>query len=339
LPILAVGLLAGCNPQQPLSNARASAHDPTPRLIAEEDCERYLGTVISATGRTRECRYRLTNPAAQEVKILELINRKPCCGTVHADKTVLRLGDSAVLEVTLKLGDRFGNVTHLAEVMTDLPGNESILLRTSVDAVPAIRVADESPGHATILVGDQALRELELLVSASGTPSEPPLDLERIELRSTIRVRWTGGKIASPTEEGLVLESRRLVATLDPAGEPGERQAEIVLHAGNEVLLRHVVRWEIAPRLQVTPKMIAMRSGESTYRAVIVSRDHMPFRVRRTECAVAGVKCTASTTAAAITHCIEVEGLPPANTRRGVVAVFTDHPVQEKVDLGFLVID
>jgi hypothetical protein len=286
-----------------------------------------------------KCRFRLTNSTGRDVKIVDVVNQKPCCGTLSVDKAVLGPGDYANVEVTLQVGGRFGNVTHLAEVVTDLPGSESIVLRTSANAVPAIRIAEDSSAMTTVLVGDRAPRTLELRADASGTPTEPPADLGGVELRSTIAVRWAGPKEPSPAEEGLVVESRRFIATLDSSGEPGERRADILLQDGERVLFDHVLRWEVVPRLQASPNVIVMQPGEREYRVTIRSRDNTPFRIKRTECAAMGIKCRPASAAPGITQTVRIEGSPSPNSGRGAVVVFTDHPAQEKVAIPLVVVN
>ncbi len=91
--------------------------------------------------------------------------------------------------------------------------------------------------------------------------------------------------------------------------------------------------------MTASPKVIAMRSGRRDYRVVIQSRDQKPFRVKRIESRVAGIRGRALTTTAALSQTVQVEGVSQSKVRRGAITVFTDHPIEEKVDLPFVVID
>ena len=53
------------------------------------------------------------------MEILNVINRKTCCGIVRSGATILHPGDATDIEITLLVGDRFGGVLHETEVVTD----------------------------------------------------------------------------------------------------------------------------------------------------------------------------------------------------------------------------
>jgi hypothetical protein len=91
-----------------------------------------------------EHRYRLVNLSLRRVKILDVINRKICCGALIVEKSVLDPGDTAEIDLTLVVGEKIGTVTHEAEVITDLPSAGSIVLRTSAFAFPGFRIEEIS---------------------------------------------------------------------------------------------------------------------------------------------------------------------------------------------------
>jgi hypothetical protein len=283
-------------------------------------------------------RYRLANTTRHDVKIVDVINRKTCCGIIRVGALALRPGDATDVEVTLVVGERFGEVAHETEVVTDLPSDPNLVLRTTATAIPAVRVEEISSQEGTILIGTGEPKRAEFRVFASGTPTEPPLDLDRVELRSTIKVDWVRQKEESPSDGGLRVESRRFAAWLDSAGPPGERAAEIRLYEGKQVLHRHDVNWEVVSPITASPKMIVMRPGERDRRVIIHSRDRRPFRITRIECKAPGIQVRAGN-AAALTQTIEVEGVPRSESGQGVVTVFTDHPAQGRVELPFVVIE
>ena len=338
--LLILAVLAGCNQTPASGTLRESGPDNKPSLITEADREHDFGPVIASSGRRLEHSYRLSNSSPRDIRILDVINHKTCCGIVRVGKPILHPGDATDVEVTLLVGDRFGEVTHGTEVVTDLPAEPNFYFRTMARAVPPVRVEEESAFDRTILIGAKESRQAGFRVYASGTSSEPPLDLDRLELRSTIKVDWAGPKEPSPSDDdGLRVESRRFLATLDPAGPPGERRAEILLQEGKQVFSRQVVGWEIASRMAVSPKVIAMRPGQHDYRVVIRSRDQKPFRITRIECSESGIQGRAVNASAAVEQGIRVEGVPRSKARRGTVTVFTDHAIQEKVNLPFVMID
>ncbi|MGC8644525.1 MAG: hypothetical protein ACP5XB_32070, partial [Isosphaeraceae bacterium] len=143
----------------------------------------------------------------------------------------------------------------------------------------------------------------------------------------------------SPSDEGLEVQSRRFVAFLDTSGTLGERRAEVLLKRGDEILDRATVSWEVISPLAASPKVIVLKPGQHGYRVVIASRDRNPFRVTRVECKDSGLTGRAANTAPALMQTLEINGAPRAQSKRGALTVFTDHPAQGRVDVPCVVLD
>jgi hypothetical protein len=254
---------------------------------------------------------------------------------------MLRPGDETEIEVKLSVNREFGDVVHEAVVVTEPAQPEDLVLRTMAKVYPSIRVEEVTPINASILLTSDRPKPVELRVFADGSSAEPPVDLDRSELRSTIKVDWAGPKEESSSEDGLRIESRRFTALLDPAGPPGERRAEILLRDGDQVRYRHVVNWEAVSPITAAPKMIVIKRGERAARVLVQSRDQKSFRITGIECKAAYIRGRAASTTAALMQTVEVEsaGVSRPETGRGVIAVFTDHPAQARVDLPFVVLD
>ncbi len=313
--------------------------EATPALIAEADRRFDFGFVVSRPGRRSPHAYRLTNTTTNVVNLLNVINYKTCCGSVRAEKLKLDPGESAEVEVTLHLDNQFGDVVNTTEVVTDLASDERIELRTSATTVPFLRVEPASTPDGPILAGSKAETVAAFEVFAAGDASEPPIDLDVVELDSTIPVEWTGPKQDSPSEDGVVVQSRVFRAALDATGEPGERRAEVVMRKGSDDLFRHVVSWTIVAPIAVAPEMIVLKSGGRDHRVTLKSRDQQAFRVTRIECDAPEVHGRAASGEPALTQVVEVEGDPKPGTARGVVSVFTDHPTLSKIEVPFIVLD
>ncbi len=310
-------------------------------LIAEESRSHHFGAVISKSGLKLKHAYRLVNATCHDVKVVNLVNRKPCCGALRIGKTMLHPGDETEVEVTLSIRQEFGDVVHDTVVLTEPAQPEELVLRTMARAYPAIRIEEVTPANGTVVLTSDKPKSAEFRVLAYGSSTERPVDLDRVDLRSTIKTGWLGPKEEGTSEDGLTFEARRFTALFDPAGPPGERKAAIVLQDDERPCYTHVVSWEAASPLTASPKMVVMKPGERDYRVVIQSRDQKPFRVTRIECKVPGVHGRAADTTAALTQMVEVggQGAVRPQDRRGTIAVFTDHPSQARVDLPFVVID
>ena len=337
--LLLLTLLPGCGRQFNGTTTEESQPEQKPTLIAEEDREHDFGTVIGKPGQKMGHRYHLTNTTRQDVKIVNVINRKTCCGVVKVGPLMIRPGESTDVDLTLVVGDKFGAVVHETEVLTDLPSEPSIILRTTATAHTAFRIEEISRSDEPILAGAREPRRAEYRVFAAGTTADPAIDLGRLELRSTIKVDWVAPKEESPSDDGLTVESRRFTASLDPDGPPGERKAEALLQDGKNVVCRHDVNWEVVSPITASPKVIVMKAGKLDYRVLIQSSDKTPFRITRVECSAPGVQGRSAKTVAGIAQIVEVDGVPRPKDGRGVVTVFTDHPAQAKLDVSFILLD
>ncbi len=151
-----------------------------PALIAEAGRRRDFGAVVSRPGRTAPHAYRFVNTTANVVNLLNVINRKTCCGSVRAEKLRLGPGDSADVEATLHLDNRFGDVVNETEVVTDLPADERVVLRTSATTVMFLRVEPVSLPDGPLLAGMEVAPRAAFQVFAAGDASEPPIDLDRV---------------------------------------------------------------------------------------------------------------------------------------------------------------
>jgi hypothetical protein len=332
--------LVGCGDVGNRPNTSSSPSQVEATLIDEPSRTHDFGSVVSRSGRTLVHRYRLNNTTGRDVKIVEVVNRKPCCGTVGASKTVLHPGEGADVEVVLSVGGRFGDVVHNAAVVTDQPSQSEIALQTIAHTFPPVRFEEGTASRESVLTSAVEPLAVEFRVVAHGTRDDPPVDLDRLELGSTIAVRWSGPKEDGAVEDGLQVESRRFVAMLDRAGMSGARAAEVVLREGQEIQFRHALSWEVVAPISVSPKMVVL-SGQHEYRVVLRSQDGKAFRVTGIDCPSANVLCRGTSREAGLTQAlvIEVEDANRAGSGRAIIAVRTDHPSQGQVQIPIVALD
>lgn len=194
------------------------------------------------------------------MEIVELVKRRPCCGTVRIGQTTLAPGEATDVAITLSVGDRFDLVTHEVLVVTDPPSPGELVLRTTARAIPPIRVEREEERPAIVRLGaDKA--EITYRVSSYGTPAEPPIDLNRVTLGGSADARWLGPGQADVDGDGLAVQSHQLPVELRPEGEVGERRATISLHSGDQPVCEQAVAWQVVPAVAATPKVLVLRAG------------------------------------------------------------------------------
>jgi len=328
----------GCADRDPGTAPGISGEADEPPLLDRESSSFHFGPVIHKAGRKLVHPYRIANSAKHPIKVVDIVNRKPCCGEVQIGKTTLAPGEGTEVVVKLSINQEFGEVVHEVAFTTDPPRPEPVVLRTMARAQPAIRIEPATPADGSSFLGSGEPRSVGFRVSAYGTPSEPPVDLDRLKPRSTIGADWAAPKGDDLPDGEFRVESRRMVAMLDLSGPPGERRAEILIVDGEDVLLRHPVIWEVVAAITSSPRMIVLKPEDRDCRVRIQSRGSRPFRITRIECATTGVRACSEDTGAASTHTIRIEGEPGSGQGRGVVTVFTDHPDQARVDLPFVVL-
>ncbi len=323
-------------PPPPNESTAASA-----TLIGEESRSHHFGAVISKSGLKLKHAYRLLNTTKHDVKVTNLVNRKPCCGEVRIGKTMLHPGDETEVEVTLSIRREFGDIVHDTVVLTEPAQAEELILRTMAKAYPQMRIEGVTPANGMVLLSSDKPKLIEFRALAYGSSTEKSVDLDHVELRSAIKVNWLGPKEEGTSEDDLTIQARGFTALFDPAGAPGERKAEILLLNDKQPCYSHVVSWAAVSPLMASPKIIVMKPGERDYRVLIQSRDQKPFRITRIECMVPGVQARAANNGAAPTQKVEVEGEDTSRPQneRGIITVFTDHPLQARVDLPFVIIE
>jgi hypothetical protein len=294
---------------------------------------------VSRAGRELTHRYQLRNRTTNDVAIVNVVNRKPCCGRVNQVKTVLRPGNEVAIEVILLVGDRFGDVVHETEVVTEPTDVDPLVLKTSARVVPEIQVEAEDSARIVLPVGSNEDRVVPHRVLAWGTETDPPIDLDRLTLRSTIKVEWFGPKEQGIDDDGLPRATRRFRAKLPAHPSAGPQSAELVLFEGDT--RRHVqtLRWEVVSALVAAPEVLIFRSGASKSRVLIRSTDRRPFRVLGVSSGTDGLQGRAVASEAAATQIVEFDGEPRRIDGRPVATVLTDHPAQREVVLPLVFLE
>jgi len=328
------------SPSPPPKRISAGTEADAP-LIRDELRSHHFGAVVSKSGLKLKHAYRLANNTAHAIKILDLVNLKPCCGNVHIGTCMLRPGDATEVEVTLSIRQEFGEIVHGTRVLTDPAQRDDLILLTMAKAYAPIRIEEVTPVNGAVLLSSDKPKEVEFRVVACGPSGEPLTNLDRLVVRSTIKAEWTGSKEELDCDDGLKLQARRLAAVLDTAGPVGERKAMIELLDGKQAVHSRVVSWDIVPRIVAVPKVVVIQPGKREYHVSFRSRDHRPFRVTRMECDVRGIQCRAQDGTAALVQAVEIESQPGVHPKggHGVIMVSTDHPSQARVDLPLVVID
>jgi hypothetical protein len=332
---------AGCGDAQHIAPPPIDAGIASASLIGDSSRFHHFGAVISEPGRKLEYSYQLRNKTRHAIKIVEVVNRKPCCGEIGIGKTTLEPEEETGIRVALSVNQEFGDIIHETVILTDPPQREEIVLRTMAKAFPPIRFEEVASENASALLTSDRPTRVELNVFAYGTPSQPAADLDHLMPVSTLKTTWGG-----PTEQGhddgdLIVASRSLAVWVDPSDVAGAHSAEVQLKGRGGVVYRYVLNWETVGAIAASPKMAVVQTGKGNCRVVLRSNVQRKFRVVRAECDIPGVQVRVGNSASALQQVVEVTVSRTArsNLKGGVIAVFTDDPGQMKVDLPLAILE
>ncbi len=315
--------------------------DASDRLIDAGSCSFNFGAIIYHPQQRLEHRFPLLNASKHEVRIVELVNRKPCCGAVGAGKLSLQPGERTEVQVILSTQRDFGEVVHEVVVMTEPPQPDGLVLRTSATVFPPIRIEEDASVAGSPIWTSDKPRRADFTVFAYGTRASPPIDLNRIDLQSTVKLDWNGPKYEGPSDHGLSVASRRFVALFDPSGRARTEKAEIALKDGDRLVCQRMRSWEVLSPVSATPKMVVLHTADTDRRVVSQSHDHTPFRIIGIECNDAHITARDLDSGPSLTHALDVRRAIVARSgdRRAVITVLTDHPAAKRLDMPIVVID
>ncbi len=335
--ILGLGL-AFCGP-----NSGCSVHDESvavppatsASLIESEAATYQFGPVINKPGRWLSHTYPLVNHLDRDIELVDVINKKPCCGVINFKRTLLMPGDRTEVEIKLAVGGRFASVSHQAELVTDPPLPEPVMLRTEAEAVPEIRVVESDSNKRVLLVGATHTQPARYQLIATGTAQEPPDDLDGVEIKSSVEAGWVGPQRKSRDDRDFVVHTRDWAAPLSAVGERGSRTDQVVFQRANQVLSRWNVTWEVVLPVEPTPKMLVIQPGTTRYRIVLRSQDAKAFHVESVSCDLAAIEvqpCTATDKAVQTLVFQEKEGGRDDNSR-GKITLTTNHPDAATIEI------
>ena len=131
--------------------------------------------------------------------------------------------------VTMLLGNKFGDVIHEAQLVTDPPSAGELVVRTVAIAVPDFRVEAVAKRDLSFTNAD-GIQRIPFVVTANGDRLDRPVELADVTL--TTGADWSSPARLIEGEEGTPAISREFVVTLDPSGAPGRRAVSVALRSG-----------------------------------------------------------------------------------------------------------
>jgi hypothetical protein len=275
------------------------------------------------------------------VRIVEIVNRKPCCGEIRVGKWGLLPGEDTDIEISLSVREEFGDLIHEAVVMTQPPTENLLVLRTIARVYPQVRIEETTHANGTVILRETKPTLAEFRVVAHGSLSQRPVDLDRCELVSTTQAGWLGPKAGLDSEDGIRSETRRFFALLDTQGATGMRSATFHLRDCQALVLEHTVNWEVVAPIAAAPKMIVISGSGREFRVQLRSHDGAVFRVLSVSSDTARIhgRVVGASSAPMQVVVLQVRPGEQSERSRGRLSVMTDHPSQREVEIPIVVVE
>lgn len=298
-----------------------------------------FGVVVGGEDRSLKHEYRLVNHSDSPVRILEVVNAKPCCGQVEpVESNTLEPGEGLDIKVTVRAGQTLGPVQHRVLVETDLGEPATLEYWTVVEVIPRVRLDEVTEKLAPLFPGHSAQRRF--VVYAHALEGERGLELDDSTVNATSGLAWEGPARRTQRADGVVEWSRPLSITLTAEGDPGPRTETITVLDGERPALQRRLDWEVASCLKADPPgLIAAVASRMEKRVIVRSVDGRAFRITSIGVEAPGVSAKVEEDEPRAAHVVRVAIEPEADGqgRSGKLVIKTDHPGQAVVVVGVLI--
>ena len=341
--------IVSCQPSQYESPLKPSVTvSPPPKEKAKSAVDLLVnrsnnrGILIGGRGRFLDTETVIKNPTDHPIKILDVVNAKPCCGIVSFSPpvpTVLRPGDSATITVRLKLNESLGPLAHRTLITTNTSGDEPIEVWNYATVYPEISIEPKSSGSITVLPGSDL--KVQFTIHSNGNDEVAPIPLDAILLRSNLSVHWLGDVVEVKRGDGLIEISREGEVQI-PAGRSVGRHAEEVRVEFREQLKATLpILWETPTSIHMAPEALLFTAVNSQPAKVLLLRstDDREFQLLGVESEHELVKATIERNIRKKFHRVEVVLNSASKVEKPFVLVIrTDHPDQPSVEVPCMIL-
>lgn len=341
-PGLALIMFSACSdsPEGPAANEAIP-----PRRIVDRETGSAQGTsdehdfgLVLGQGQTLQHEFRIANSSGLPLKLLKVVALRPCCSSVGLLPDQVPPGGEVGLVTSLRLGRQTGRKRVGFVVRTDSPERPAIALALGADVVSAFEVHEQDHPDQGLLTGQPARLRLEVVCRRLGQEgSGAPV---AIRTEGPLAAEFAGAAVERARPGGLVETTREAVVVLPAMAEPGPKRGEVRFGWPDGQEQRHLISWEVSPRLVASPSALVVRASEGRATKTIVLRAvERPFRIREVSAPTAVTLAEPVSTDAARLHRVRLE-IDPSRLDSGSaeVRVETDDPDQPTVVLSLLAI-
>ena len=277
--------------------------------------------------------YKIRNETGQTVQLLEVINRKTCCGVVHAPARMkVAAGETVDLEVEIKASGTLGPLQHFATVTTDSAACPVLQFWTVADVVPRVRV-EPIGDHSSALKGQPL--DQDFLLTAVDVDPATPIEVTTDGAARGTRIEWSGPTQTITKTNASSSMSRPFRLRVPADREAGAYQERLTVTVDGKFAVGTTTSYAVQPLLTVTPAAVVFKPDRTGITLTFTAADRQPFRV------IGATTESAGLSLAPLQSADDGPGVtvkltdPAAAGRRGSLTIRTDHPRQTLLVVPF----
>jgi hypothetical protein len=323
---------AGCGPRSP---AKPVVLRPKIRI---EPMSLDLGRLPAGNDSYHQARTLITDRGTADLHVIGLIPSCQCT-LVKAPTRPIAPGQSAIIQVAVKVGIEAGERSSSVRVLSDDPAQPTSRFVVRWHAHSPLSAAPSAVEFGTIRPGTS----VESQVAVSAIPTIAPGDVAIRHAGQELSCRWG---VPPSLHAGVGVEGT-LIVRVSPDGEQGDHLDSIALDAGPDVHVKIPVRWRVASGVRSSPaaifsgKVAPGRPLESTL--LLASEMQDDFRVIGASVGDERLSLDAKAAQAGRHHAIKVRTSAPdvAGPQRVLITIATDRPHSPKIIVpwSFIVTD
>ena len=278
LTFLASGCMRAPSPEPDLSailGDRARGAEPTGSSVQEHD----FG-VILAQGQTLQHEFAFKNPTARPIRLIRGRAFTPCCSSIGPLPESIPPKGEAKIPVTIKPGYQSGLKGVGFAVETDAREHPAHNFFLRARLVSTWEMEQLEGSSTSLPLGHSGTQTFRMTARRKGNQG---LSLpEKLSSTPPLVVAWGGEASTKSGAGGLIEATREITVTIPAEKQAGARRGEIAFGWPDGQTEMRTIRWEVRPRLRVSPSGLVLRSSvQPVQQTITVISDGRPFQVER----------------------------------------------------------
>ncbi len=330
-------MIAGCSrPATDRIDVSPGVELAAPEKVAGDSIQHFDFGLVLGHDQTITHDFLLENASSSPLKLTKVAARIPCCSSIGPLPDVVPAGASIRVPVRFNAGRQTGPRRFAFAVETASADRPVFLYTLSANLFSDFEASEiDSEGTSSVVVVNRSGRR-RLRITSRRLGQLGRSGPRAVLAASPLSARFAGPETSRSLPEGLVETIRDIEVEIPPGEMPGQRTGEITVTWSSDAPYRHVLNWEVLPKIRAfPPSLVFGESGDQVKRSILLRSDGIPFRVVRIT-SPRFVEVTRGTSGAAGLHRIGLSIGPPRDAEAGDVVIETDDPEQARVVVHLL---